>query len=578
MREAGSSVYTIFSPAMSISLISSMIWLPIASLFSLLSLPYTRQPIFRYITLGTTLLQLGMGLMLIQNVAHTPTDRFTWMHVDLGRLGTLSITYTMGVDGLNAGFILLAALVLVMGVIASWGVTRHSKAYFSLYLIIDTLIMGSFFALDFLLLYILLELTLIPIYGFIVVWGESRHTKTATKFLVYNLLGTLLILMVLIGLGLSVYDPVATGLHMGLWASGEVPSMAQLDTLRSLVQTAAVPAQAIVHSLDMTLMTDIQNFIPGSVFGLSGDQYIWGQAARLVAFMGLMIGFLIKFATVPFHGWLPDAHVEAPIPVSMLLAAILLKLGGYGLIRTAFSIFPEGALYYAWEIGIMGTLTIIYASMNALAMQDLKRMFAYASVSHMGFVLLGIASLTQVGIHGAMYQMISHGLIATLLFGVVGVLQARTQDRNLTHYRGLATQMPRYTVIAFMSFLAALGLPGFSGFVAELLVLIGVFQSTHLPRWMGILGCVGILLNASYLMWTMQRVFWGGLSLHRSSWSSRLTDLNIQEYIFFLPLLGITLILGVYPQPLLNLVNRSLHMLVTGIHETGYTNLRAILP
>jgi NADH-quinone oxidoreductase subunit M len=564
---------------MYVPLLSLIIWLPIGSLFFLLLLPPTQQYIFKYITLCTTLLQgLGIGLVLTHGLANTPVEQLTWMRLDLGSLGILSIDYLVGIDGLNIGLIMLSALILTVGVIASWNIQKYSKAYFALYLLLDTLIMGSFLALDFLLFYIFFEIALLPIYFFISIWGGPQRTQAATKFLLYTLLGTVMILMVLIGLGLSVYDPWATGLHVGLLTPEETPTIEQIKTVQTLVQAHAIPAQDIVHSLNLVLMTDAQNFIPGSIFGLLGGQFIGGQAARLLAFLGLVIGFLIKLAVVPFHSWLPDAHVEAPTPISVILAAIMLKIGGYGLMRTAYSIFPEGAIYYAFGMGALGVCTIIYASMNALAMQDLKRMVAYASVAHMGFVLLGLASATQAGVHGALFQMISHGLVVTLLFGIVGVLQSRTQDRRIESYSGLIAKMPYYSIITMVSFFAALGLPGFSSFIAELMILIGAFQASFLPKWMGIAGVIGILLNATYLVWTIQRVFLGSFYLRYPGWLAVLKDLHTREYILFIPLLLLIFLLGVYPQLLLDLITDSTNLLVTRIHSIGRENLDTIAP
>lgn len=576
----GSAIMSMFPFLhMYVPLLSFIIWLPIGSLFFLLLLPSTQQHIFKYITLCTTLLQgLGIGLVLTHGLANTPIEHLTWMRLDLGSLGTLSIDYLVGIDGLNIGLIMLSALILTMGVIASWNIQKYSKAYFALYLLLDTLIMGSFLALDFLLFYIFFEVALLPIYFFISIWGGPQRTQAATKFLLYTLLGTVMILVVLIGLGLSVYDPWATGLNIGLLTPEETPTIEQIKTVQTLVQAYAIPARDIVHSLNLVLMTDAQNFIPGSIFGLLGGQFVGGQAARLLAFLGLVISFLIKLAVVPFHSWLPDAHVEAPTPISVILAAIMLKIGGYGLMRTAYSIFPEGAIYYAFGIGALGVCTIIYASMNALAMQDLKRMVAYASVAHMGFVLLGLASATQAGVHGALFQMISHGLIVALLFGIVGVLQSRTQDRSIENYSGLISKMPYYSIITMVSFFAALGLPGFSGFIAELLILIGVFQASFLPKWMGIAGVIGILLNATYLVWTIQRVFLGSLYLHYPSWLAVLKDLHTREYILFIPLLLLIFLLGVYPQLLLSIIADSTTLLVTRIHSVGRENLGTITP
>ncbi|MEM9416738.1 MAG: NADH-quinone oxidoreductase subunit M [Bacteroidota bacterium] len=560
-------------------LLSFIIWLPIGSLALLLLLPAHRQSAFRYIALGTTLLQgLGVGLVVAHGLPNTPVEQCAWLQLEMGSLGRLSVDYLVGIDGLNIGLVLLAVVVLTIGVIASWNIQQYTKAYFALYLLMDTLIMGSFLAWDFLLFYVFFEASLLPIYFFIGIWGGPRRQQAATQFFLYTLVGTVMILVVLIALSRAVYDPVATGVQVGLLTPGELPSLTQIEAIQNLVQGCEIATSDIVRSLDLRLMTDTRNFLPGSGLGLMDGALVGGQAARLVAFLALVIGFLIKLAAVPFHTWLPEAHVEAPTPISMVLAALLLKIGSYGLLRTAYSIFPEGAIYYGFSMGVLGVGAIVYAALNALAMQDLKRMVAYASIAHMGFVLLGLASLTLEGLLGALYQMVSHGLIAALLFGLVGVLQDRTQDRLIENYRGLATPMPYYTTIAIVSFFAALGMPGFSSFVAELLVLWGAFQTVSLPKWMGIVGAVGILLNAVYFVWTIQRLFLGSFSLRYPDYQPTMQDLKTREYILFIPLLLLVLLLGICPQVLLGLITESAHQLVTRIHTIGRANLEAILP
>lgn len=561
-----------------IPLLSLIIWLPMVSLWLLLLLPVSQQHVCRYIALGTTLLQgLMMGLVYRHGINNTPIEHLAWIRLNLGHAGILSVTYSVGIDGLNTSFILLAILILTMGIVASWQERQYVKGYFALYLFMDTLIMGTFLALDFLLFYIFFEVILLPIYFFISIWGGAQRTQAATKFLLYNLFGTVMIFIVLIGLGSSVYDPAATGARCKLFTN-EIPSQAQIREVQDHVQARLIAPQDIVHSLQITCMTDVRNFLPGSIFAIQSGQRIWGQAARLIAYISLLVGFLIKIAAVPLHSWLPDAHVEAPTPISMLLAAIVLKVGGYGIMRIAYPIFPEGAIHYAFGMSILGVCAILYAALLALSMQDLKRMVAYSSVANIGFVLLGLASLTNEGMHGALYQMISHGCIAALLFYNVGILQARTQDRNITHYNGLFTKVPSYTTLLIVSFFAALGLPGFSSFVAKLLVLIGALQSTHLPNWVGIAGTMGILLNAIYWIWTIQRICFGKLSLYNPNWALTLTDLSTREYIVLISLLLCTFILGVYPQCLLDSMTDDVRQLATYVCTVGKENLKIIAP
>jgi NADH-quinone oxidoreductase subunit M len=287
------------------------------------------------------------------------------------------------------------------------------------------------------------------------------------------------------------------------------------------------------------------------------------MSARLLAFIVLFIAFAIKVPIVPLHTWLPDAHVEAPTPVSIILAGLLLKVGGYGIIRICYSIFPDAAMQSAWWIGLIGVISILYGALNALAQTDLKRLIAYSSVSHMGFVLLGIASSTSEGISGAMLQMISHGALSAMLFFLVGMIYERVHDREIANFSGLAEIMPQFTAFVIIAFFASLGLPGFSAFMAEAFSLIGAFNSEQvnglLPRWMAVLASVGILLGAAYFLWTLQRMFFGPTQLKGGDdWLSKLKDVNMREKIALVPLAILALALGIFPSLLFDKMNASI--------------------
>jgi NADH-quinone oxidoreductase subunit M len=371
---------------------------------------------------------------------------------------------------------------------------------------------------------------LLPMYFLIGIWGGKRREYAALKFLIYTLVGSVCVLIVMIGLYLSVVDISQTAVAMGL-------DTKPLTEVRTALQSGQISPHHLVHTFDIPAMMNRENFIPGSLMTKFAG----------AAFLCLCLGFAIKLPAVPVHTWLPDAHVEASTPISVVLAGILLKIGGYGLIRIAYSIFPDQAQVYAPLIASVGLVSILYAAFNALASTDLKRLIAYSSVSHMGFVLLGLASMTPEGISGAVYQMFSHGILSAMLFLLVGVLYDRTHDRTISYYRGLSKMMPAYTSLMTIGCFASLGLPGFCGFIGELLALAGSFSTSLFSKWLAVLSSLGLILGAAYFLWALQRMFFGKIWLKEASWQNSLTDLTPRELGLLGALAFLALVFGLFP-------------------------------
>ena len=447
----------------------------------------------RHVTLWVTGFTFLVSLALLigfdaELVGYQFEERAEWLS------GT-GIAYYMGVDGISMPFVLLSTFLTPLAVLASWRAIKvRVREYMIAFLVLETMMVGMFSSLDMLMFYLFFEGVLIPMFIIIGVWGGARRVYAAFKFFLYTLLGSVLMLVCM----LAMYVEVGT---------------------------TSIPA-------------------------LSAHSFAVGMQTWL--FLGFLASFAVKVPMWPVHTWLPDAHVEAPTAGSMILAGVLLKMGGYGFIRFSLPMFPEASEMFAPLIFTLSIIAVIYTSLVALAQSDMKKLIAYSSVAHMGFVTIGIFTLTEQGIAGAMFQMISHGLVSAALFFCVGVIYDRLHTREISAYGGVAAVMPRYAVFFMFMMLASVGLPGTSGFVGEMLVLVGAWKASS---WLAFFTATGLVLGATYMLWLYRRVMFGAV-VHDNV--SSMERINAREFIIFLPITVLVLWFGVYPASLLDLMATSI--------------------
>ena len=465
----------------------------------------------KLLTLVSTIAPLIFSIFVFSNFNPNVTgfqlvEEYQWL---------MGLTYKVGIDGISLPLILLTTITMPIVIISSWKIERNVKEYMICFLILETLILGVFCSLDLVLFYLFFESGLIPMFLIIGIWGGNNRVYAAFKFFLYTLLGSILMLFAVIY----------------MWKVSGTTDITKLMFFD-------------FNSSDFELLG----------FNISGG-------IQSILWMAFFASFAVKLPMWPFHTWLPDAHVQAPTGGSVVLAAILLKMGGYGFLRFSLPMFPDASLIFQNFIFSISVIAIIYTSLVALMQKDIKKLIAYSSVAHMGFVTLGIFSMNQQSIDGAIFQMISHGIISAALFLLVGVIYDRMHTRDIDFYGGLVSLMPKYALFFIFFTMANVGLPGTSGFVGEFLVLLGTFQVSKLVT---IFASLGIVLSACYGLWLSRRIIFGSVT---NNSLLEITDLNRIEKFYFIPLIVLTLFLGILPNPVLEITSNSVDLLVSHLTQ-----------
>ncbi|MFD1193606.1 NADH-quinone oxidoreductase subunit M [Seohaeicola saemankumensis] len=426
------------------------------------------------------------------------------------RTWIMGLTYKMGIDGISILFVMLTTFMMPLVIAASWDVNTRVKEYMIAFLLLETLMLGVFMALDLVLFYLFFEAGLIPMFLIIGIWGGKARIYASFKFFLYTFLGSVLMLVAMV----AMYSDAGTT---------DIPAL-------------------------------MRHTFGSESFSILGVHVVGGLQTLL--FLAFFASFAVKMPMWPVHTWLPDAHVQAPTAGSVVLAAILLKMGGYGFLRFSLPMFPVGSEVMTPLVLWMSAIAIVYTSLVALVQEDMKKLIAYSSVAHMGYVTMGIFAANQQGIDGAIFQMISHGFISGALFLCVGVIYDRMHTRDIDAYGGLVNRMPAYALIFMFFTMANVGLPGTSGFVGEFLTLVGIFQ---VNTWVALVACSGVILSAAYALWLYRRVVLGDLIKESLR---TISDMTRREKAIFAPLVVMTLLLGVYPALVTDIIGPSVEALI----------------
>jgi NADH-quinone oxidoreductase subunit M len=475
-------------------ILSLMTFLPLLGVFILLFIPSNNHGLLRGFTLLVTILTFLVSIPLATGFVTNADYQFI-LNIPWIQAGPFRMNYNVGIDGISLWLVMLTTFIMPIAILSTWkAVDQKVKGYMACLLLLEVGMLGAFVSLDLFLFYIFWEVMLIPMYFIIGIWGGKNRIYAAVKFFIYTMVGSLLMLVAIIALYFK-------GMSAGV--------------------------------TDFSLL----NF-----FGLNLD-----PVTQTWMFLAFALAFAIKVPMFPLHTWLPDAHTEAPTAGSVILAAVLLKMGTYGYVRFAMPLFPNAVEKFTPLIATLAVIGIIYASLVAMVQEDVKKLVAYSSVAHLGFVMIGLFSLNQMGLQGGMLQMLNHGVSTGALFLIVGFIYERRHTRLITDFGGLSKQMPIFATIFMIVTFSSIGLPGTNGFVGEFLVLLGSFESSL--RWYTVVASSGVILSAVYMLWMFQRVMFGKLDNPKNQ---NLKDLDAREIAIMLPLIFMIFFMGLYPKPFID--------------------------
>ena len=493
-------------------ILTLVVFTPLIGVLLLLLVPGDNHRLIRWVALLASLASFGFSLLLL---GYDPSGAEFQFREDLPWIEAFGMRYTLGVDGLSAVLVLLTTLLSAVSIFYSWvPIQARVKEYYVALLLLMVGMLGVFVSLDLFLFYVFWEISLIPMYLVIGIWGGPRRIYATVKFVIYTLVGSLLMLV-------------------------------------------AILAVAIAHGNETGTFTFAYEQLRG---------FAYTDALQALAFVAFFLAFAIKVPMWPLHTWLPDAHVEAPTAGSILLAGVLLKLGGYGFLRFSIPLLPDAAVSFAPIIIGLAVIAILYGALVAMVQPDMKKLVAYSSVSHMGFVMLGAFVFNEQGLQGAAFTMVSHGITTGALFLLVGIIYDQTHDRQIAHMGGLGARLPHYAAIFGLFTFASIGLPGLSGFVGEFLVILGAFRYNG---WVAAATMLVVIASAVYMLWMFQRVFFTVPSDWMRRWWPSLRDMSRNEWIALAPLIVLVVALGVYPGPVLELIAAPVERIIEAVSGSG---------